>query len=65
MHDETVWLTALQMAELFERDETTIRKHIGNAFFENEVDKRTTRKKCVLMVLSSLWLFINLKKRKQ
>ena len=29
---ETVWLSANQMALLFERDEKTIRKHINNVF---------------------------------
>ena len=47
---ETVWLSANQMAVLFGRDEKTIRKHINNVFSEDEVDKITTRKKCVLMV---------------
>lgn len=35
---ETVWLSANQMAVLFERDEKTIRKHINNVFSENEVE---------------------------
>lgn len=39
MENETVWLTANQMAFLFERDEKTIRKHINNVFSENELDK--------------------------
>ncbi|MCM1195577.1 MAG: virulence RhuM family protein, partial [Roseburia sp.] len=38
-NEETVWLTANQMAILFERDEKTIRKHINNVFFEQEVEK--------------------------
>lgn len=37
MQNETVWLTANQMAHLFNRDEKTIRKHINNVFRENEV----------------------------
>ncbi len=36
---DTVWLSANQMAELFERDEKTIRKHINNVFLENEVQE--------------------------
>lgn len=35
--EETVWLTANQMAELFGRDEKTIRKHINNVFEEGEL----------------------------
>ena len=34
MKDETVWLNANQMAELFGRDTKTIRKHINNALKE-------------------------------
>ena len=34
MKDETVWLNANQMAELFGRDVKTIRKHINNALKE-------------------------------
>ena len=29
--DDTVWLNAKQIAELFDRDYKTIRKHINNA----------------------------------
>ena len=40
--DETVWLTANQMAILFDRDEKTLRKHINNAFAEElERDNNT------------------------
>ena len=39
MDEETVWLSANQMADLFDRDEKTIRKHINNVFSENEVPK--------------------------
>ena len=39
MENETVWLSANQMAILFGRDEKTIRKHINNVFTENEVPK--------------------------
>jgi hypothetical protein len=34
---ETVWLTQLQMAELFGRDRTVITKHIRNIFAEQEL----------------------------
>ena len=34
MENETVWLTASQMAKLFGRDVKTIRKHINNALHE-------------------------------
>lgn len=37
--DETVWLSAGQMAELFQRDKSTISRHIQNAFEENELQR--------------------------
>ena len=40
MKDETVWLNANQMAELFRRDYKTIRKHINNVLKE-ELDNST------------------------
>lgn len=36
---DTVWLSANQMALLFDRDEKTIRKHINNIFKDREVEK--------------------------
>jgi len=45
LENETVWLSANQMALLFERDAKTIRKHINNVFSENELErKRNTQK---------------------
>lgn len=38
---ETVWLTQLQMAELFGRDRTVITKHIRNIFTEQELDEES------------------------
>lgn len=35
--DETVWLSADQMAELFQRDKSTISRHIKNIFVEGEL----------------------------
>lgn len=43
MKDETVWLNTEQMAELFDRDYKTIRKHINNALKE-ELDNSTVAK---------------------
>lgn len=43
MKDDTVWLNANQMAQLFGRDEKTIRKHISNALDE-ELDNSTVAK---------------------
>ena len=40
MQDETVWLTQEQMAELFQRDKSTISRHIKNIFAEGELDEK-------------------------
>ena len=40
VREETVWLSANQMAVLYDRDEKTIRKHINNVFSDGEVTKR-------------------------
>lgn len=37
---ETVWLSQAQMAVLFDRDRTTIGKHIANVFEQGEVDEK-------------------------
>ena len=39
LENDTVWLTANQMAVLFDRDEKTVRKHINNVFSEGELEK--------------------------
>ena len=39
LENDTVWLSANQMAILFDRDEKTIRKHINNVFSESELEK--------------------------
>ena len=40
LKDETVWLTQEQMAELFQRDKSTISRHIKNIFAEGELDEK-------------------------
>ena len=42
---ESVWLSANQMAVLYEKDETNIRKHINNIFKSLEVDKNNNTQK--------------------
>jgi hypothetical protein len=37
--NETVWLSAGQMSDLFQRDKSTISRHIQNVFEENELDR--------------------------
>ena len=37
MKDETVWLSLEQLATLFNRDRTVIKRHINNIFMEDEL----------------------------
>ena len=37
--DDTVWLSIDQMAELFQRDKSTISRHIKNIFEEGELQR--------------------------
>lgn len=37
--EETLWLTQKQMAELFQKDQSVIARHINNIFIEGELDK--------------------------
>lgn len=41
---ETVWVTQMQMAELFGVDVNTVGEHLGTAFDTEELDRATTRK---------------------
>lgn len=40
--EETVWLTLDQMADLFERDKSTISRHIKNVFEDGELSREAT-----------------------
>lgn len=42
MHDETVWLSLEQMANLFQRDKSTVSRHIKNIFDEGELIREAT-----------------------
>ena len=42
LHEESVWLSQKQMAQLFDRDYKTISKHIRNVFKEGELDQNST-----------------------
>ena len=42
LQDETVWLTIDQMAELFQRDKSTISRHINKVFKEGELVREAT-----------------------
>ena len=41
MENETVWLSLDQMAELFQRDKSTISRHIKNIFDEGELTRKS------------------------
>lgn len=42
LEGDTVWLSLSQMAELFDRDKSTISRHIKNIFEEGELEKSST-----------------------
>lgn len=41
LEDETVWLSQLQMAQLFGKDKRTVSEHINNIFKEGELDENS------------------------
>ncbi|MEE1083095.1 MAG: virulence protein RhuM/Fic/DOC family protein [Paludibacteraceae bacterium] len=41
LENETVWLTQAQMAELFQKDQSVIARHINNAFKERELEEES------------------------
>ncbi len=45
LENETVWLSANQMALIFNRDKKVIRKHINNVFNDGELDKENNTQK--------------------
>ena len=45
VENDTVWLTQIQMTELFQRDRTVITKHISNIFKEGELDEKSNVQK--------------------
>jgi len=45
VQDETVWLTQKEMAELFQRDQSVISRHVSNVFKEGELDEESNMQK--------------------
>ena len=41
LENETVWLTQAQMAELFQKDQSVIARHIKNALKEGELEENS------------------------
>ena len=50
LQDETVWLTIDQMAELFQRNRSTISRHIKRIYDDGELSKETTCAKFACVV---------------
>ena len=42
LYDETIWLPLNKIAELFEKDKSTISEHIKNIYDEQELSKDST-----------------------
>ena len=56
--EETIWMTASQMALLFGRDEKIIRKHINNIFVDKELEYfNNTQKMRVVGVKQSIHVY--------
>ena len=60
VQDETIWLTANQMAQIFDKDEKTIRKHINNIFDEGELERENNTQKMRVVGVKQLVAFYNL-----
>jgi len=45
VNNETVWLTQAQMADLFQKSQSTINEHIQNIYEEGELEKELTLRK--------------------
>jgi prophage maintenance system killer protein len=45
LKDETVWLTQAQMADLFQRDQSVISRHLNNVFKEGELPRQSNMQK--------------------
>ena len=45
LDDETVWLTTYQMARLFNKARPTVLGHINNAYYEGELQRKSTCRK--------------------
>ena len=57
-NEETIWMSANQMALLFDKDEKTIRKHINNIFSEGElIDHNNTQKMRVVGVKQMIKMY--------
>lgn len=60
IQNESIWLTANQIAQLFDKDETTIRKHINNVFNEGELPRENNTQKMRVVDVKQMVSFYNL-----
>ena len=52
LENETVWLTQVQMAKLFDKDRTIIGRHIRNIYKEEELEQDIT---CAKIAQVQFW----------
>ena len=57
MGEDTVWLTQQQMADLFQRDQSVIARHIRNIYKEEELEEEGTYAKFAYMGHDGLQLY--------
>ena len=57
--EDTVWLSLDQMAELFQRDKSTISRHIKNIFEEGELQRNSVVAKFATTEFPFLFLLIS------
>ena len=55
IHDETVWLSLDLMAELYQRDKSTISRHIKNIFNEGELKRDSVVAKIATTAANGTW----------
>ena len=60
IQNESIWITANQMAILFDKSESTIRKHINNVFDEGELNRDNNTQKVRVDGIKQLVAFYNL-----
>ena len=53
--EDTVWLSMDQMAELFQRDKSTISRHIKNVFAEGELQRDSVVAKYIRWIII-IWM---------
>ena len=60
IQNESIWITANQMAILFDKSESTIRKHINNVFDEGELNRENNTQKVRVDGIKQSVAFYNL-----